>query len=54
MHQIASWLERIDKIEKKLEDFARPLAGLTAPDPASGEQWNAHEVWGHLAEFIEY
>ena len=54
MYQIASWLERIDKIEEKLVDLARPLAGLTAPDPVSGEQWDAHEVWGHLAEFIEY
>ena len=54
MQQIASWLERIDDIAGKLEQLARPLAGLTEADPKSGEQWDAHEVWGHLAEFVEY
>ena len=54
MQKVATWLERIDDIETKLARLARPLAGLTGADPNSGEQWNAHEVWGHLAEFIEY
>ena len=28
--------------------------GLTTPDEATGEQWEAGQVWAHLAEFGHY
>ncbi|HMJ80559.1 MAG TPA: hypothetical protein VK592_05905 [Candidatus Dormibacteraeota bacterium] len=29
-------------------------AGLTGADPATGERWDAGQVWAHLAEFPAY
>ena len=31
-----------------------PAAGLTEADPTTGEQWEAGQAWGHLAEFIQF
>lgn len=30
------------------------LAGLTDPEPGTGERWDAGQVWAHLAEFPGY
>jgi len=54
MKEVQTWLERIDAVEGRLQHSIGPLEGLTAPDPNSGEQWDASQVWGHLAEFVEY
>jgi hypothetical protein len=49
-------LERLDAVERRLIDHAAaaPPPGLTSPDAASGEQWEAGQVWAHLAEFPAY
>ena len=31
-----------------------PPPGLTDPDPATGEQWDAGQAWAHVAEFVPY
>ena len=31
-----------------------PPPGLTEPDPGGEEQWEAGQVWAHLAEFPRY
>ena len=50
-----SWVERLDEVEARLDALAeRDLSGLTAPDEATGEQWEAGQVWAHLAEFGGY
>lgn len=49
-----AWLQRIDNIESRLERARGPYSGQTAPDVDSGERWDAHQVWGHLTEFVEY
>jgi hypothetical protein len=51
---IQSWLERIRDVEARLEAVAIPAEGLTEADPATGEQWEAGQVWGHIAEFIQF
>jgi hypothetical protein len=46
----------VDLLEGGLRRAAaagRP-SGLTAPDEGSGEQWEAGQVWAHLAEFVPY
>ena len=52
-----------ERVVGELADLARALGrleahaaagtsdGLTAPDEPSGEQWDAGQVWAHLAEF---
>ncbi len=50
-------LQRLADVERRLsEEAARELAAgsLTAPDPATGERWDAGQVWAHLAEFPRY
>jgi hypothetical protein len=54
MADIESWLARIDHVEGRLAAVAAPTDGLTRPDPDTGEQWEAGQVWGHLAEFIQF
>ena len=50
-----TWLERLDAVRVRLDALAaRDLHGLTSADPASGEQWEAGQVWAHLAEFGDY
>ena len=33
---------------------AEALAGLTDPEPGTGERWDAGQVWAHLAEFVGF
>jgi len=49
-------LARLEAVERRLAEHATgpvPQA-LSAPDPTSGEQWEAGQVWAHLAEFPAY
>jgi hypothetical protein len=47
---------RVDAVAQRLAAIATgPMrAGLTAPDPPTGERWDAGQVWAHVAEFIAY
>jgi hypothetical protein len=49
-------ISRLADAERRLAEHAAapPATGLTAPDPGSGEQWEAGQVWAHLAEFPAY
>jgi hypothetical protein len=50
-----TWVERLDAVRTRLEKLAaRDASGLTAPDESTGEQWEAGQVWAHLAEFGGY
>jgi ribosomal protein S18 acetylase RimI-like enzyme len=48
----------IDRLRAARERLARhadaTLAGLTDPDAATGERWDAGQVWAHLAEFVSF
>jgi hypothetical protein len=52
------FIQRLDAVEERLAAQAaissRTRGALTAPDPASGERWDAGQVWAHLAEFVPY
>src|SRR5438552_1680541 len=52
----AHFLTRLDAVELRLDAHARsePPTGLTDPDPPTGEQWDAGQVWSHLAEILYY
>ena len=61
MADLDSWKARIDAVESRLGEVAAPTAdsapaegALTNPDPKTGEQWEEGQVWGHLAEFIQF
>lgn len=54
MDEIRAWLDRIDDVERRLADLARPLDGLTTPDPKTQERWEDGQVWGHLSEFVDF
>ncbi len=48
---------RVDRVEARLREHAArafPRDALTAPDPPTGERWEAGQVWAHIAEFIPY
>jgi hypothetical protein len=49
-------LARLADAERRLAEHAdAPLpSGLTDPDPGGEEQWEAGQVWAHLAEFPGY
>jgi hypothetical protein len=51
------FLRRLDAVESRLQTHAgaeiAPDA-LTAPDPPTGERWEAGQVWAHVAEFVPY
>jgi hypothetical protein len=48
-------MARLAVAEGRLAAFAeRPPPGLTDPDPATGEQWDAGQAWAHVAEFVPY
>ncbi|MEO8898464.1 MAG: hypothetical protein ABI352_07845 [Candidatus Dormibacter sp.] len=53
----ADFLRRLDAVEARLQAQAgtemAPDA-LTAPDPPTGERWEAGQVWAHVAEFVPY
>jgi hypothetical protein len=53
----ADFLRRLDAAEERLRAHAGrefPQDARTAPDPPTGERWEAGQVWAHLAEFIPY
>jgi hypothetical protein len=53
----ADLLRRLDAVEVRLGAHAVrefPQDARTAPDPPTGERWEAGQVWAHLAEFIPY
>ena len=50
-------LGRLDAVEARLASRSTtPIAtdARTTADPASGEQWEAGQIWAHLAEFIPF
>lgn len=52
-----SFSTRLDDVEERLRVHAvRSFSPgvLTAPDPPTGERWEAGQVWAHVAEFIPY
>jgi hypothetical protein len=53
---VDSLLARMADAERRLaEHAAQPLpAGMTEPDELTNEQWEAGQVWAHLAEFPGY
>ena len=57
MSESARFLERLDAVAERLRAQSTREVGadaLTAPDPPTGERWEAGQVWAHLAEFIPY
>ena len=56
MNQTAvAFRERLAASRDRLEQHqVTAHQGLTAPDPNATEQWEASQVWAHLAEFIPY
>jgi len=52
----ADLMRRLGDVEQRLATHAAGPApgGLTEPDPGATEQWQASQVWGHLAEFMPY
>jgi hypothetical protein len=55
MNEQNELLARLAVAEGRLAAFAEdPPPGLTDPDPATGEQWDAGQAWAHVAEFVPY
>jgi len=54
--RIADGLHGLDDVLARLRAHGEQpgRAGLTAPDDATGEQWDEGQVWAHLAEFGAY
>ncbi len=54
--RIADELRRLDDVLGRLVAHGEQpgRAGLTGADDATGEQWDAGQVWAHLAEFGAY
>ena len=50
------FLARLDSVMARLQLLAvrTPTSSLTRPDPKTGEQWDAGQVWAHLAEFPSF
>jgi hypothetical protein len=52
---VQAWIERIDVVDRQLVTHATTAhAGRTDPDPGGSEQWDANQVWAHLAELGGY
>ncbi len=53
---VADHLDQLDDVLARLVAHAAapPALGLTGADDATGEQWDAGQVWAHLAEFGTY
>lgn len=53
---VESILARLSDVERRLTEHASGSVpgGLTDPDPDGEEQWEAGQVWAHLAEFPAY
>ena len=57
MADLGSWFARIQAVESRLRDLAArqsETVSLTRADPATGEQWEAGQAWGHMAEFVQF
>lgn len=56
MTATTDFLERLSAVEKRLDERAAAgaVGGLTDPDEKTGEQWEAGQVWAHLAEFLPF
>jgi hypothetical protein len=53
----AAFWERLGSVESRLIAHAPrdiPTNTLTTADPATGEQWEAGQVWAHVVEFVPY
>jgi len=50
------FVARLDSVEQRLDQHAsaETPTGLTDPDPGGTEQWEAGQVWSHMAEFVAY
>lgn len=52
---VQGWIDRIDAADTRLLAHAGTThTGLTDPDPGGTEQWDADQVWAHLAEIGSY
>ena len=49
-----SLFDRIDAVEARLRLLAPTARGVTSADPKTGDQWEAGQVWGHMAEFVQF
>ena len=49
-----SWLARLDPRGGTPGGCRHPRRGADRGDPTTGEQWEAGQVWGHIAEFIQF
>ncbi len=48
-------MARMAVAEGRMAAFAdNPPPGLTTPDAATGEQWDAGQAWAHVAEFVPF
>ena len=55
MNERMGLMARLAVAEGRLAAFAEsPPPGLTDPDPATGERWDAGQAWAHVAEFVPY
>ena len=56
MTTTTDFLARLSTVEQRFADHAATGAapGLTDPDEKTGEQWEAGQVWAHLAEFLPF
>jgi hypothetical protein len=55
--RVQAELDDLDDAIARLSSHAinpPPPGALTAPDPPSGERWDAGQVWAHLGEFGAY
>jgi histidinol-phosphate aminotransferase len=53
--QVQAVVDRIDAADERLATHAAVThEGLTAPEPGGTEQWDAGQVWAHLAEIGDY
>lgn len=50
------FVARVDAARERLAGLAAMAApaGLTEPDPPTGERWDWGQVWAHLAEFVPF
>ena len=53
---VAEFLQRLEVVEARLEGHATrgSYSGLTARDAATGERWDAGQLWAHLAILLPY
>jgi hypothetical protein len=51
---IAEWLQRLEVVEQRLAREAEKTGGMTTSDATTGEVWERGQVWGHLAEFVNF